>query len=365
MIVMKNTNHSVSVRARRRQMGFSLIEVMISLTIGLIVLVAIGFAYMNSSNINKQQESQVELSDPARIVLRQLRSSINTAGYVDVFDIQAGTNFQASALFSPGVEGLANMYQRVPTGAAIDTPLTKMFAGLLPVFGCDGAMNSSPNAIAVAGPPVALSCGVASATRHSLQLSYQGVPDGGAIANPMRSLLPDNAATGDGRDCLQQATNGKFVINRFFVQQNASDGVNELICAGSGGAVQQPIARGVEEFMLRYLVSSAGVAPAPGAVAPAAGNTTAQYLNAAGVALDPIGWPGVTAIEICFVSASPQTSGAAGGGILNAQPTRPTCTRDNNGAFAPDVFRVAGDLRLWRRYTAVVALRNAAFSSPY
>jgi len=361
---MTHMRHT-SVRTWQRQRGFSLIEIMISLTIGLVVLIAIGFAYMNSSNINKQQESQVALSDPARIVMRQLRSSINSAGYVDVFDIQAGTNFQASALFSPGVDGLANMYQRIPTGAAIDTPLTKMFAGLLPVFGCDGAMNSTPNAIANAGPPAVLSCGTASATRHTIQLAFQGVPDGGAIANPMRSLLPDNAATGDGRDCLQQATNGKFVINRFFVQQNDSDGVNELICSGSGGAVQQPIARGVEEFMLRYLVSSAGVAPVAGAVAPAAGNATAQYLNAAGVALDPVGWPGVTAVEICFVSASPQTSGAAGGSILSIQSSRPTCARDNTGAFSADVARAAGDLRLWRRYTAVVAVRNAAFSSPY
>lgn len=360
---MKNTQSIARVTSLKNQRGISLIEVMISLTIGLIVLASIGFAYLNSSNLSRQQESQTELSDPARIVLRQLRNSINIAGYVDILDIQAGANFQAGSLFSPGVDGLANMYQRVPTGAAIDTPLTKMFTGLLPVFGCDGDMNGSPNAIVNTPPPATLSCGGANATRHSLQIAYQAVPDG--AVNPMRSLLPDDASTGAGRDCLQQASNGKFVINRFFVRTNVSDGVSELLCAGSGGAVQQPIARGVEEFMVRYMLASAGVAPAPGVVAPAAGNSTAQYMSASGVSLDAVGWPGVAAIEVCFVSASPQTSGTAGPEVVRLQPARPTCARDNNGAFAADIARAAGDTRLWHRYTAVLAVRNASFSSPY
>lgn len=358
-------------QSSQKQNGFTLIEVMVSLTIGLTVLIAISTVYISSSNMSKQRESQAEMNQPARILLRQLQYDIAMAGYTDMFDFGAGTTFQAASLFTPGNVDLANLYQRVPDGTIQQTPLGIFFPGLLPVFGCSGAMNSSPNALVTGTLPVVVSCGTANALRHSLQIAYQATP--ATAPNLMVSLLPDNAVTGVGRDCLQQGSPGtgtpaqnKFVINRYFVQANATDGTNELYCAGSGNSIIQPMVRGVEEFTLRYQLAQNGVAVA-GTPTPAAGGGQARYADAVAVAdtaVNPLGWANVTAVEVCMTLATAVTSGAAQPGVSQLQPARPTCARDADGRFIADVTRAAGDSRLWKRFTTVVTVRNAVFSTP-
>jgi type IV pilus assembly protein PilW len=382
-------NQSQMFAAPQRQRGLTLIELLVSITIGLIILTAIGTAYVNSSNLIRQRENQSDLNEPARIALRMLQFNVSKAGYVDHFDNyrfvnasgtvvvrpQGASVFAAGAANDPEIIRLTNLFQKVPGAALLSTPLSEFFPGVLPVFGCDGAMNGTPNGIATGVLPAVVTCGAANATQHSLQIAYQAVSNvGGSVAPSV--LLPGNplmAATGEGTDCAQQAPPGaagtpagSFVINRFFVQTNASDGVNELYCSGSGNFLRQPIARGVEEFMVRYQLAQPGVAPVPGApAAPAAGGAQGLYVNATGVAtvaLNPIGWAGVTAVEVCFISATPITNrGAMGSALLQA--TRPTCARAADGQFSPDVARVAGDARLWKRYTSVISVRNAVFSS--
>ena len=353
------------------QAGVTLIELLVAITIGLVILVAIGTAYLNTTNSARQRENQSELNEPARVVLRLLQHDLSSAGYVDVFDRDAATGRpQAASLFVPGNGDLINLFERVPGPVPLGTPMTQFFAGRFPVFGCDGAMNSTPNAIAGAAAPI-VTCGAASATRQSLQIAYQAAP-AAAVANPSVSLSAPNGATGEGRDCNQQGLPGapaplfaqKFVINRYFLGVNPSDGVSELYCSGSGNAIQQPFARGVEELVLRYQTALPGVVPPVGTSRIAAGGRQAQYVSAATVNASALGWANVTAVEVCMVSATAVTSGAAATGTVNLQPTRPTCERGADGAFAPNIARGAGDSRLWKRFTSVVSIRNAVYSTP-
>ncbi len=346
-----------------RQTGLSLIEVLVSLAIGVIILTAIGTAYVNSTNSTRQREDQAELNDPARIVMRLLRQNLTLAGYVDVFDLDANNRARASSLFVPGNATLTNVFVRNPANA-IGTPLSIFFPGLTPVFGCDGAMNGSPFTIATTAPPVAQTCGTPNPTRHSLQIAYQGASLN--AANLTNSLLAVDVNTGEGLDCLQQdppaAAVGPFVINRFSLSQLpiAVGASSELRCQGSGAAQTQALAAGVEEFILRYQMA----APGGGANPVAAGGGQAAYVNATLVNASAQGWAGVTAVEICMVSATPVSRGAAAQGTAALQPARPTCERDANGAFLPDIPRAAADTRLWKRFTTVVALRNSVFASP-
>lgn len=347
----------------QRQNGMTLIEVLVALTIGLVILIAIGTAYLNSTNLARQRENQSELNEPASIVQRLLQHDLSLAGYVDIFDFDISGQPQAASLFNPGNAKLSNLYQRVPEAAALEAPLTQFFPGLLPVFGCDGAMTGTPNAIMIAGT-AAPACGAANATQQSLQIAFQAAPS--ATANPIKSLLSPDAATGEGRDCNQQGiapAGAKIIINRYFVQ-TSTDTINELYCAGSGNNIPQPLARGVEEFVLRYQTAQPGVAAALGNTVPAAGGAQSQYVNAATVAASALGWANVSAVEVCMVSATATTSGSAASGTAALQPFRPTCRRDNNGNFLADVARNAGDNRLWKRFTSVTTLRNAIYSSP-
>jgi hypothetical protein len=212
-------------------------------------------------------------------------------------------------------------------------------------------------------------CGTANATRHTLRIAYQGVPV--TPANAGNSLLPASGNTGDGLDCLQQAPaapgsadagtadGDTLVINQFSLRD--TDGVSQLACQGSGAAQTQDIAAGVEEFILRYQVAAPGLA----ANEEAAGGSQSQYISATEVTASPQGWAGVTAVEICIISATDQvTRGAAASGTVALQPTRPTCQRSAVGGYQPNIARVAGDTRLWKRFTSVVSLRNAVFATP-
>ena len=366
-----------SCKVRQRQSGMTLIEVLVALTIGLVILIAIGTAYVNSANLARQRENQSELNEPAAVVMRLLKQDLSLAGYVDIFDLDIAGQPQAASLFLPGDAKLMNLYQRVPEATPLETPLTQFFPGLLPVFGCDGAMAGTSNAIMTA-ETAALSCGTANATRQSLQIAFQARPLQSATANPIRSLLPPDPATGAGRDCNQQSFNRappdtvntpvreKFVINRYFIQPSPADGINELYCGGPGNNLSQPLARGVEEFVLRYQVAQPGVFAALGTLSPAAGGVQSQYVNAATVAASPLGWAAVSAVEVCMVLATATTSGAAASGTTTLQPFRPTCQRaaNGNGDFIADVARASGDSRLWKRFTSVTTLRNAIYSSP-
>ena len=82
-----------TVTISKHQTGSSLIEVLIGLAIGLVILTAIGTAYVNSNNLTRQREDQSQLNDPATIVMRTLRQNLTQAGYVDIFD--AGPTVEA------------------------------------------------------------------------------------------------------------------------------------------------------------------------------------------------------------------------------------------------------------------------------
>jgi type IV pilus assembly protein PilW len=349
--------------ASTRHQGASLIEVLVGLTIGLIILVALGAAYLNVTNITRQREDQAQMNDPARMVMRMLRQNLLHAGYVDLFDQQAAHRSRAASLFIAGNPVSTNLYVRDPDPAlgTISAPLSVFFPGLTPVFGCDGAMNGTPHAMATTTAPITQNCGTANATRHTLQIAYQAVPS--SPTHPGRSLSAANTTTGEGLDCLQQGPpqGVTVVINRFMAPAPSAGTVSQLRCAGSGAKQTQDIAAGVEEFVLRYQMAAPGVA----ASRVAAGAGQSRYMSATEVTASSQGWAGVTAVEVCMVSATLTANGAAAQGTVALQTYRPTCQRSADGGFIADIQRTAGDTRLWKRFTSVVSLRNAVYASPF
>jgi len=347
---------------RSRHLGFTLIEVLVSITIGLIILTAIGVVYKTSSNLQRQREDQNEVNEPVKLILNLLKYNVSLAGYVDASD-----NPDYAAQIFRASDNTVNIFIRNPA-QPISTPLSQVFPGLLGIFGCDGAMTSKSKTLAEAYLPttaITLACGAGSTTQNSIQLAYHAVPSGLVSPTGTNSLQPANATTGEGRDCLQQTIAGTtgIVINRFYVKASPGDGINELYCEGSGNVTAQPIARGVEEFVLRYQLAQAGTTTAVDAVSAGAGK--AQFLTATQVSADAVGWAGVVAVEVCMVTATPQTKGAAAAGTVQLQPTRPTCTRDTaTGLFDANTKRAADDTRLWKRTNFTYTVRNAVFSAP-
>lgn len=352
---------------RISECGFSMVEVLISITIGLLILIAIAAVYQTAGSLQQQQQSYDEIHAPIKAITGLLKTNITQAGYVDFLDAPYG-NFNASGAFDARDTAAVNAFVHDPTLGSVKSPMERLVGGLFPIFGCDGQMNDNTYTLAVSAPPISSTCGSSDPLKNSLQVAYQTVPGdvGTSTGSAYASVGTANSVTGEGRDCLQQqlpsgaaassATAMGLVINRFYVA--TKDGINELHCMGSGNRSPQPIAQGVEEFVVRYQVSSAS-SISDGL----AGGKKSQFLTATQVTADTVGWPGVTAVEICIVVANVQTGAT---GTAQLQPKRPTCSRKTSGSsagsFADDVTRASGDSRLWKRFTFTFALRNAIYA---
>lgn len=77
-----------------RQRGFSLIELMISVTIGLVVLAAVLYIYSGNRQGNRAQELSARMLDSGRFALEIIGHSIREAGFADLSS--AESSFKAS-----------------------------------------------------------------------------------------------------------------------------------------------------------------------------------------------------------------------------------------------------------------------------
>ena len=67
--------------SRSRQAGFTLVEMMVAVTIGLVVLFGMTMTFVNLKNTFKSQDSLGQLQDNERLALTFLTSAVNEAGY--------------------------------------------------------------------------------------------------------------------------------------------------------------------------------------------------------------------------------------------------------------------------------------------
>lgn len=77
--------HPAALCARGRQIGFSLVELMISLTIGLIILVALGAMLVNVSNANNEMSKANSQIENGRYAIQLLENDVVHAGLWGAF----------------------------------------------------------------------------------------------------------------------------------------------------------------------------------------------------------------------------------------------------------------------------------------
>jgi len=107
--------------SRSRMQGLSMVEVMVSLVIGLVVVGAVMVSYLSAGKLSRQQAAYAEMNENAQIALGILTKDLLLAGY-------------------------AQPSQYVTVGTVTTTSRT--YTGR-PVFGCDtGFANAN------ASPPV-------------------------------------------------------------------------------------------------------------------------------------------------------------------------------------------------------------------
>lgn len=284
-----------------RQRGVSIIEIMVSLVIGLFVVGAVLLNYLGSGVSGKQATYAAQMTEDAQIAFAQISRDVQMAGYADVTNILS--NGGTTATF---------------VRPAITHPLR----------GCEtGFVDANATWMGA-------TC-AATGTSHVFEVTYQ------------TTTVTNVQTSGNFTDCLGASVaaslnNGMgpgvyFTNNRYYVANSAS-GRPELYCASPASA-GSPIAENVQSMKIWY-----GVAPNWNAVDKSSRQPT-RYVTAANMPASPANdWGKVVSVRICLLmrTAEPVLTGEDPKGYLNCDGSAIDST----------------DGRMYRAFFTTVAVRN-------
>ena len=250
-----------SLRSRKQtQLGLSLIELMISMALGLLVILAVTYVYAGSRTSYRHQESFSAVQESGRVALETLTRDIRMAGY-------------------PGCGSLTFLRHLSPG-----------FSNATALAGTPAADAAVPDTISVTRGSAVLTTLVSMPLANQVNLEPTGLAAMGALAVGAQMLITDCAyselfTVGSVAGSLVTSTAtlnrlygaGSFVMRLENVAYTVAG--NELLRNG------QAVAGGVTNMKIFYGVDTD------------ADRSADTYVSDPG-ALVPVGWPNVVAVRV-------------------------------------------------------------------
>jgi len=308
------------------QSGYTLVELMVSLAVGVMVMGAAAAAYLSISESQRSLTEKSYAAESARFAMETLGREIQNAGFYPVNEVASTTPL---APLTP--------QSALPLGsfatAAESNPATSPEHLRSPVFGCSSKKIDATKTTSVC---VAHTSASPAVDADTLVASYYTDDDFGKDR-------------GNNTDCARATpaavagSNGKlfFISNSYTLTpvtlklEGNTIKTFGLACAGSASPVNNyvPLITGIEQLRLSYLVQ---------------GETTAQFKSANSVLANE--WSKVIAVKVCLVARSLQNVRLQASGYSFKDCADATQT------FATGIER--------KRYTQIFAVKNSAFAAP-
>ena len=326
--------------------GFSLVELMVSLTLGLLISIAGFTAYLGIASASRMAEAQGRMDEDAQAALTILTQQLRMAGSnPDETNRVDNPNATLSSRRNPS-------YFPTPTYVGYALRPTTFALSSFIIRGCDGTFSN----IQAATDIDHLTCGSGINTSpDSIAVSYEA-----DIFNTIPTAPTIPATARFPTDCLgnklttitatlptvvagvSTATDVTYAVadNRFYIGSRSS--IPSLYCKGNGlSSTAQPLVENVEDMQFIYGTT-------------AAATTVAGYLRADQILSntylsllpdDASRWGKVVTVRICVLvrSANPVVSNSVSARYRKC---------DGSLESAPP------DLRLRRAYSTTVVLRN-------
>jgi type IV pilus assembly protein PilW len=334
------TQH-LSSRRMRSHSGFSLVELMVSLAIGLVIMVAVMSAYIGSAGAGRMAEAQSRMNEDGQAALSILSQHIRMSG---------NNPDQPNRVddLNPALSSLRNPVYGATSLVLAGTATTSNFS----LRGCDGTFSNITSTTSID----TLNCvpGGTTTVPDSIAVSYEAdrfntIPSAGIATDCLGTKLPVVTATVPtivANTKTMADVTYTVADNRFYIGTSGVIVAPSLYCRGNGGAAPQPLVENIESMQLNY-----------GTLSTASTSTTATvagYLHAtevltdANLALladDAARWAKVVTVRICVLvrSEAMVAPDAASAQYLDCQ-----------GLLVTN----PPDLRLRRAYTTTVVLRN-------
>jgi len=310
--------------------GRSLVEIMIALTIGMVILIAVSSLFIGNRQTFRANDDKTRLDEEGRLALNMMALHIRMAGYgamLKPLESSSGSgNVPEPALYTTYANlgsGIAENAIRGCANGFIDTGASVMGIGCQPGTTSDSFLvryDVDQNIVALNG---------------ALPIDCLGA---NIILSPPIPAIPGRSGS-----------LGFFrVENRFFVQNNPNTGNPELYCRGNGNTppdapfvnAAQPVAENVESMKITYGLHPDALEMETN---PDANSQTINQFLTADLMVDPAMWNRVVSVRLCIVVRS------ANDNLTTARQAYRDCTGNQV---------VATDRRLRGVFSTTVAIRN-------
>lgn len=283
--------------SRRRARGFSLVELMISLVIGMVVIGAVFAAYLSAGFSSRNTQAMSQMTEDASVALNLLRSHLTMVGYS-----------RPTALTGSG--------------------FTRIYEGM-GLTGCRGRFtNLAATTIDALTCPGAGAGGTGDSVALAYEVDTRNDVVGGAGNTPLDCV-------GNGLTAITNNGNTYYLsYSRFYLDTPTGSTATALYCRGPGSDTPQALVENIIDMRLSYGVAAADAADANRRVAyyAPAGSLTAADFNR------------VMAVKVCVVAASASE-------VMDiATPYRPC------DPFGAEVTPT--DRRMYRAFTTTIVMHN-------
>jgi type IV pilus assembly protein PilW len=246
--------------------GFSLVELMVSITLGLLILAGMLSVFASNSRSRDDLQRAERQVENGRYAMKVLGDDIQLAGYWAEFNISVAGLATPATLPDPCDATVATLNTVLPVHLqGYDNPATAS----IPTCVSDVRANTDIIVIrrvstCVAGPAAGTNCDAVQAGAPYFQASLceSGTELGAGGTNAFR--LDTNTGHLDRhlRDCATLANEHQFLTRIYFVANNdlAGDGIPTLKRADLGptGFTISSVADGVENLQINYLLDTNG-----------------------------------------------------------------------------------------------------------
>ena len=282
---------------RRRQSGFSLIELLVALSINLIIIVAAAYLYLGTSDAKRALDQQQALNENGQYALDLIGRDIMNAGF---FPAVRSSNPAATSITVRVVpDGYSNVVSGIP--AAYNSG----------VFGCAGQTFNAITSICEAHSPTSIAADTIVINYFTNDAMGNDIGQRSDCTRSDVNLAIENTA----RFAMSPGVVPRaplFISNRYtlatttFSIEGQTINTLSLTCSGNRGVTYQPSIAGIENMQFRYGVYTDAATLQPSRFYAADGMAARGSISVDGVSKDA--WARVVSIEICLVASALQAT---------------------------------------------------------